>query len=154
MSWPGQAPEHETDHGETDESGDGSSVALEIACQAPMATDPGERTLDDPAFGKNDETMQLIAFDDFELPGAGACDDRRRFWSLVAGIGEDTLEEREETARTPIENEPRAVAILHVGRMNNDIQQETERIDENVPLAARDLLARIEALWVKRGAPF
>ena len=85
---------------------------------------------------------------------AGAGSGSRDAWSLVAGIGEDTLDEREETARTPIENEPRAVAILHVGRMNNDIQQETERIDENVPLAARDLLARIEALRVKRGAPF
>jgi hypothetical protein len=29
--------------------------------------------------------------------------------------------------------------------MDDDVQQEAERIDEDVPLAARDLLARIKA---------
>jgi hypothetical protein len=38
--------------------------------------------------------------------------------------------------------------------MNDDAQQEAERIDEDVPLATRDLLARIKALRVERGAPF
>jgi hypothetical protein len=38
--------------------------------------------------------------------------------------------------------------------MNDDVQQEAERVDEDLPLAARDLLARIMALWVERGAPF
>jgi hypothetical protein len=38
--------------------------------------------------------------------------------------------------------------------MNDDVQEKAERIDEDVPLAARDLLARIKALRVERGAPF
>jgi hypothetical protein len=38
--------------------------------------------------------------------------------------------------------------------MNDDAQQETKRIDEDVALAARDLLASIEALRVKVFAPF
>jgi hypothetical protein len=38
--------------------------------------------------------------------------------------------------------------------MNDDVQQETERVDEDMPLAARDLLARIEALRVDRSPPF
>jgi hypothetical protein len=38
--------------------------------------------------------------------------------------------------------------------MDNDVQQEAERVDEDVPLAARDLLARIVALRVERAAPF
>ena len=36
--------------------------------------DPGERSLDDPAFGKHDEAMQFIALDDRQLPGAGLGD--------------------------------------------------------------------------------
>ena len=52
------------------------------------------------------------------------------------------------------EHKPGAVAILHIGGMDDDIQQEAERIDEDMPLAARDLLARIIALRVERGAPF
>jgi hypothetical protein len=38
--------------------------------------------------------------------------------------------------------------------MDDDVQQEAERVDQDVPLAARDLLARIEALRVERAAPF
>ena len=78
----------------------------------------------------------------------------RQLWSLIAGIGEDALDEGKEAARASIEHQPRAIAILHVGGMDDDVQQEAERVDEDMPLAARDLLARIEALRVERGAPF
>jgi hypothetical protein len=36
------------------------------------------------------------------------------------------------------------IAVLNVGRMNHDVQQETQRIDQEVPLAF-DLLARVVA---------
>ena len=98
--------------------------------------------------------MQRIALDDLQHPTAGPCDGSGERCALVAGIGEDTLDEGEESARAPIEDEPRAIAILHVGRVDDDIQQEAKRVDENMPFAARDLLARIEALRVKRRAPF
>ena len=39
--------------------------------------DPGERSLDDPAFGKHGEAMQFIALDDRQLPGAGLGDGGR-----------------------------------------------------------------------------
>ncbi len=45
MGCPGQASEHDSNHGEAYESGDGSRVALEIARQAAVASDPGERPL-------------------------------------------------------------------------------------------------------------
>ena len=38
--------------------------------------------------------------------------------------------------------------------MDDDVQEQAERVDENMPLAAGNLLARIEALRVKRSAPF
>ena len=78
----------------------------------------------------------------------------RHAWSLISGIGEDALDKGKEAARALIENQPRPVAILYVRGMNDDIQEKAERIDEDVPLAARDLLARIKALRVERGAPF
>lgn len=98
--------------------------------------------------------MQLVTLDDLQDPGAGLGDGCGQRRSLVAGIGEDALDEGEEAARAPIEDEPRAIAILHIGRMDDDVQQEAERVDKDVPLAARDLLARIVALRVERGAPF
>ena len=116
--------------------------------------DPGKRSLNNPALGQNDEAVQLIALDDLQLPDAGLGDDGSGFGSLVAGIGEDAFDEREQTSRATVENKRGTIAILHVGRMNDDVQEQTERVDENMPLATRNLLARIEALRVERGAPF
>jgi len=154
MNWPGQASEHDADHGETDEGRGGSGVALEVACEAPVAADPGERSFDDPAFGQDDETVRLVALDDLQRPGAALRHGGGRFRALVAGIGEDALDERKEPARAPVENQAGAIAILQIGRVDHDVQQEAERVDQDVPLATRDLLARIEALRVERGAPF
>ena len=154
MIWPGQAPQHDADHCETDEGDDGARVSFEVAGQAAIAADPRQRALDDPALGQDDELVQFVALDDFDDPAAGAgrgvCD----AWPLIAGIGEDALDEGKETARALVENQPRPVAILHVGGMDDDVQEKAERIDKDVPLAARDLLARIKALRVERGAPF
>jgi hypothetical protein len=154
MGWSGQASEHDADHGETNEGRGGSRIALEVARQAPIVTDPGEGSLNDPPFGQDDEAMQFIALDDLQPPGAGLGDGGRGFGSLVAGIGEDAFDEREQAPGAPIENEQGTIAILHVGRMDDDVQKEAERVDENMPFAARDLLARIEALRVERAAPF
>jgi hypothetical protein len=150
MDWPGQASEHDADHGEAYEGGGGSCIAFEVAREASIVTDPCEGSLDDPAFGQDDEAMQLVALDDLQPPGAGLGNGGGSFRSLVAGIGEDALNEREQPARAPIENEQGAIAILHVGRVNDDVEQEAQRVDENMPFAARDLLTRIEALRVER----
>jgi len=98
--------------------------------------------------------MRLVAFDDLQLPGAGLGDGSGRLGSLIASIGVDALDEGEQASGAPIEDQPGAVAILHIGAMDDDIQEKAERVDKNMPLAARDLLARIKALRVERGAPF
>lgn len=154
MSWPGQAPQHESDHGEADEGGGGAGVSLEVARQAAIAADPCEGALDDPTLGQHHELVRFVALDDLDHPtpraGGGFCHAR----ALITGIGEDALDEGKEAACAPVEDQPRAVAILHIGRMDNDVQQEADRVDEDVPLAARDLLTRIIALRVERRPPF
>jgi len=97
--------------------------------------------------------MLLGAFDDLQFPGAGLGDERGHYRSLIGAIGEDALDEGEQTTGST-QQQIRAVAILHVGGMDHDVQEEAERIDEDMPLAARDLLARIEALRVDRRPPF
>lgn len=154
MSWPAQALEHDADHGETHEGGGGPCVALKVAREATVVADPGERPFDNPALGQNDEAMRLVSFDDLQLPGAGLGDGGGRPGSLIASIGEDPLDEGKQASGTPIEDQSGAVAILHIGGMDNDVQEKAERVDQNMSLAARDLLARIKALRVERGAPF
>ena len=154
MSCAGQASQHDADHGQPDEGSDGAGVALEIARQAAIAADPGQGAFDDPAPGQDDEFVQFIALDDLKHPTTGAGSRSRGAWSLIAGIGEDALDEGKEAAGASIENPPRAVAVLNVGGMNDNVQQEAERIDQDVALAPGDLLARVKPLRVKRGAPF
>jgi hypothetical protein len=38
-----------------------------------------------------------------------------------------------------------SIAVLNVGGMNDNVQQETQRVDQDVPLATFDLLARVVA---------
>jgi hypothetical protein len=154
MSWPGQSFEHDADHGEANEGGSGSCIALEVSCEAAVVADPGERALDNPALGQDDEAMRLVSFDDLQLPGAGLGDGSGRFGSLITCIGEDALDKGKQASGAPIEDQPGAVAILQIAAMDDDVQEKAERVDKNMPLAARDFLARIKALRVERGAPF
>lgn len=98
--------------------------------------------------------MQVVALDDLERPGSGLCERRRQLRSLIVGIGEDMFDEGEAAARAAIEDQPSAITILHVGRVDDDVQQEAERVDENVPLATRDLLARVISRRIERRPPF
>ena len=91
MAWSGQSPEHDADHGEANEGGGGSGIALEVTRQASVMTDPGKRALDNPALGQDNEAMKFAAFDDLQLPGAGPGNRSGGLRSLIAGIGEDTL---------------------------------------------------------------
>jgi hypothetical protein len=93
--------------------------------------------------------MRVGALDDLERPRAGGGDAPRRLRPLIAGVGEDALDEREAPTR-PAEQPADAVAVLDVGGVDLDAQQQSERVDEDVPLAASDLLAGIVALPIVR----
>lgn len=54
-----------------------------------------------------------------------------------AQAGEATFQERQDQAG--------AIPVLDVRRMDDDSQDQPERVDDNVPLAAVDLLARVIA---------
>jgi hypothetical protein len=97
--------------------------------------------------------MGIAALDDLQGPGSGLGDERGHLWPLVAGVGEDAFDEREGSPGRA-QQVARAVAVLHVGGVDGDAQQEAQRIDEDVALAAGDLLARIKALRVECRAPF
>ena len=98
--------------------------------------------------------MQFVALDDLEYPTTGTGSRSLGARSLITGIGEDALDEGEETAGASIEDQPRSVAVLNIAGMNDDVQQKAERIDQDMALAPSDLLARIKPLRVERGAPF
>ena len=46
------------------------------------------------------------------------------------------------------------ITVLNIGGMNDDVQQEAERVDHDVPFATLDLLARVVARRIERRPPF
>jgi hypothetical protein len=72
---------------------------------------------------------------------------------LIGSVGEELFQERihPEQGR---KQQGAAVAILDIGRMNDGVEQQTQRVYENVALLAFDLLARIIAMRIDAGPPF
>ena len=95
MDWPGQASEHDADHGEADEGGDGHSVTLEVASQPAIATDPGEGPFDNPPFGQDREARNVGSLHDLQHPCSSSPDDERHLLSGIATIGKDAVDKRE-----------------------------------------------------------
>jgi len=146
--------QHDADHGEADESGNGCGMAFEIASQSSIAADPCKGSFDDPALGQDDELVQFVAFDDFDDPAAGRRSRLGGAWTLISAVGENAFDEGKQGAGAGAEYQRGTVAILYIGRMDGNAQQKAERIDEDMALASGDFLARIIALRVHRGPPF
>ena len=79
--------------------------------------------------------------------------DLRHLRPLISCIGEYLLDEWKAAPDAP-QQITCNVPVLNVGWQDAHTEQEVERVDEDVALAARDLLARIKALRVNRRAPF
>ena len=75
------------------------------------------------------------------------------FWPLIAAIGKELLQEGIHPKQDR-EQHDAAVAILDIGAMNDRVEQQTQRVYENVALLALDLLARIIAMRIDAGPPF
>jgi hypothetical protein len=117
VAWPGQAFEHEPDHGEPNEDSDGCRVAFEVARETAIAADPGECPLDDPSLRQDDETMKIAQrFDNLDLPACPAATTVVAIFDPpVSGIGKYSLHERK--APPPIAQQiAHAVMILNIWR--------------------------------------
>jgi hypothetical protein len=54
----------------------------------------------------------------------------------------------------PTQQLGRTVTVLNISRMYDDAQQQAQRVDQDVPLATFDLLARVVARRIERRPPF
>jgi hypothetical protein len=72
---------------------------------------------------------------------------------LIGAVGKQLLEEWK-LAKQRGEQQQAAIAVLNVGGMDDGVQQQTECIDQNMPLLALDQLAGIEAMRIDAGPPF
>jgi hypothetical protein len=96
----------------------------------------------------------LGAFDDFGFDaGQYACQTACELRSLIGRIGKQLPQERMHSKHRG-EQHDSTVAVLDVGAMNDGVQQQAQRIYENVALLALDLFARIVAMRIDPGPPF
>ena len=73
--------------------------------------------------------------------------------TLIGAVGKQLLKEWK-LAEQRGKQQQAAIAILNVGGVDDGVEQETERIDEKMPLLALDQLAGIEAVRIDAGPPF
>ena len=72
---------------------------------------------------------------------------------LIGAVGKQFLE-KWKAAEQRRQQCDAAVAILDAGGMNDGVQQQTQRIDQNMPLLALDQFARIEPVRIDVRPPF
>ena len=133
----------------------GVSEAFPIFGQAAAAVEPRDGALDDPSLWQNRKSFDLIrSLDDFSF------DVRRHAGQLVlescaliGGVGKELLQKGMQPEHCG-EQQDAAIAVLDAGGMNDGVQQQAQRIYENVALLAFDLLARIIAMRINPGPPF
>ena len=106
-----------------------------ILCESPIAADPGEEPLDNPASRQNGEAdlIGMLADDLDDDAGGGG-----NPLAGISAIGEDAFDEGEDTARG-VQKRSAAVAILDARRMRFEDEAAPIRVDEDVALAALDL---------------
>ena len=94
------------------------------------------------------------ALDDFRIDLRQ--DFRKRlleFWPLITAVGKQPFQERIHPEQSG-KKQDAAVAVLDIGGMNDRVQQQAQRIYENMALLALDLFARIIAMRIDTGPPF
>ena len=123
--------------------------------EAAAATEPTDGSFDDPSFVHDEKALGPIGTA-HDFGGEARYDARQAVVenrSGVGAVGEQLPEERELSEHCGQEHQP-AVAILNIGGGDQPVQQQTQRIDEDVALLALDQLAGVEPMRIDAGPPF
>ncbi len=97
--------------------------------------------------------MRVRSLDDLYLPASRGANQRCRLCTRVSTISKDALDERE-AGTGSLQKINGGMSVLNVGGKNDDVQQKSECVDEDVALTSGDLLACVIALRVHCRAPF
>ena len=116
-----------------------SRCCLEVLCQPPIAPDPGEEPLDDPAPRVNSEADLIgVLADDLDRDQCGLGD----LFTGIPAVGENPLDEREDVPRDSHKRSA-TIAILDARRVRFEHEATPVRIDERVALAPVELFSGI-----------
>src|SRR5271157_351386 len=131
-----------------------SVQTLPVLGQAAAPVEPADRPFDDPAFGQHHELAGVGPFDDLDVDLlASPLHAVPELRPLVAAIGVELQQKREQTEQRAHQQQA-AVAILHVRRVDDRVQQQALRVYQDVAFLALDLLAGVIAVRIDRNPAF
>jgi hypothetical protein len=115
---------------------------LIVLGQPPVPGQPAEGSLHNPAPFQDDKPL-VRALDDLDDPGKPIqCPGDEL--TGVAAVGPDQLQTRKQPGQ-PLERQPSAIAVLNVGGVDDNRQDQPQRVDDDVTLAPDYLFARVVA---------
>jgi len=133
--------------GDEDESLAVGGVVFIVFGEATIVGEPAEGSFHDPAFGQDLESVERRALDHFQAQTAAR---QQRFEPLAERVPSITSIDPDQAQPTKgplqlLEHQASAIAILNIARMNHHGQNQTQRINQEMPLSSHDLLACIVA---------
>ena len=153
--WITQLSEHETDGREAYESHRHGGQVLKVLGETAASIEPCESPLDNPSarqdFKPRGGVRSLHNRDGKSRQGF-----RQRvteFRTLISAVGEQLLKERIKAEHGRHDKYP-SVTVLDICRMNDRVQQQSYRINEDMPFLSLDPLARVVTIGIDAGPPF
>ena len=132
---------HQVDHRNQDHGLTALCQGFIIFGQSAVLPQPGEGSLYDPALGQHHEMMDRGTLHDFhEAPKPTACPVHEL--SRIAAVGKDQFQSSQPGPQLSDE-QATAIAILNVRRVNHERYDQTQRVDDDMTLAAKDFLPRV-----------
>ncbi len=139
---------HHIDHGNAYHGFAALNQRLIVFGESSIFAQPSERSLDNPALGKDDKLVRVRTFDDFDNSAVPA-DRPIHKLSGIATIGPDHFKAPPSRPQL-LDQQLAAITVLDVGRVNDQREDQAERVNNDVTLAPLGFLARI----VPSVAPF
>ena len=139
---------HHIDHGNAYHGFAALNQRLIVFGKPSVLTEPGERSLNNPSLGQDDKLVRVRTLDDFDDPAVPADRPIHKLPGITA-VGPDHF--KAPPSRTQLlDQQLAAVTVLDVGRVNDQREDQAERVNDDMALAPLGFLARI----VPSVAPF
>jgi len=121
-------------------------VTLIVLAVPPVSPKPAERPLDNPTLGQHHKPFDPCRSQhSLQQPSEGVFDTFGQVISAVCAVGEDHFQPMEpffESAENS-QDQHRSILVLNIGRMDDERQDQTQRIDNDMALTSVDLLSGI-----------
>ena len=132
---------HQVDHRNADHGLTAFGECFVVFRQSPVSTEPGERPFHNPSFGQDFKGMDRGSFHDLDGPATPSGRPVHEF-ARVPAVGEDDFQSSESSSQS-FHQQLAAIAVLDVGRVHDQRQDQTQRVNDQMTLAALDFLARV-----------